>query len=373
MTSKERHEARYQRRRAARLERIAARNKSLEEVFTFSNLYKGYLASRNGVMWKASTQTYKAFALVNVRKAQKDVLNGTWKSKGFIEFDLMDRGKLRHIRSVHISERVVQHVLCDRLLTPVLTPSLIYDNSGSISGKGMDFALKRCSRHLREQVRKHGRELYVLTYDFSGYFDSVRHDLALDLIKRYVLDPRLVTITKQFVDAFGNIGLGLGSQVSQNIATSFPNPIDHMFKEELGVRAYARYMDDGYAIHPDKSYLEHCLVRLREECKKLGLKLNEKKTRIRKITQGFTFLKIRYTVTPTGRVLRRVCRKSVTRSRRKMKRLVGLYRSGIITLEDIRAAKDSLIGHLKRGANYYARKQLQNTYQELLKEAVKCS
>ena len=206
MTSKERHEARYQRRRAARLERIAARNKSLEEVFTFSNLYKGYLASRNGVMWKASTQTYKAFALVNVRKAQKDVLNGTWKSKGFIEFDLMDRGKLRHIRSVHISERVVQHVLCDRLLTPVLTPSLIYDNSGSISGKGMDFALKRCSRHLREQVRKHGRELYVLTYDFSGYFDSVRHDLALDLIKRYVLDPRLVTITKQFVDAFGNIG-----------------------------------------------------------------------------------------------------------------------------------------------------------------------
>ncbi len=373
MTSKERHEARYQRRRAARLKHIAARNKSLEEVFTFSNLYKGYLASRKGVMWKSSTQTYKAYSLVNVRKSQKELIAGTWRSRGFIEFDLMDRGKLRHIRSVHISERVVQHTLCDQLLTPVFTPSLIYDNSGSISGKGMDFALNRCTRHLRKQVRKYSRDLYVLTYDFSGYFDSVRHDLALDLIRRYVLDPRLVTITKQFVDAFGDIGLGLGSQVSQNIATAFPNKIDHMFKEELGIRAYARYMDDGYAIHPDKAYLEHCLARLREECSKLGLKLNEKKTHIRKITQGFTFLKIRYTVTPTGRVLRRVCRKSVTHSRRKMKKLVGLYRSGIVTLEDIRAAKDSIIGHLKRGANYFARQQLQNTYQGLLKEASKCS
>lgn len=35
-------------------------------------------------------------------------MDGTWKTKGFFAFDLMERGKLRHIRSVHIAERVVQ-------------------------------------------------------------------------------------------------------------------------------------------------------------------------------------------------------------------------------------------------------------------------
>ena len=65
MTSEERREGRYQRRLAARRKKIHERNKSFEEVFSFENLYRGYLRSRKGVMWKASTQTYKANALPN--------------------------------------------------------------------------------------------------------------------------------------------------------------------------------------------------------------------------------------------------------------------------------------------------------------------
>lgn len=48
MTSEERREGRYQRRMAARRRKIQERNKPFEEVFSFENLYKGYLRSRKG-------------------------------------------------------------------------------------------------------------------------------------------------------------------------------------------------------------------------------------------------------------------------------------------------------------------------------------
>lgn len=373
LTSEERREGRYLRRRAARHARVVRRNKTIEEVFTFSNAYKGFQRSAKGVRWKPSTQTYRANAAHNVRIDQKRVLDGTWKSKGFIEFDLFDRGKKRHIRSVHISERVVQHTLCDELLTPALTPSLIYDNCGSLPGKGMDFALDRCSRLTREMVRKYGMDLYVMTFDFSGYFDNIDHGAAMRLIERYVMDPRCVELTRQLVDAFGPVGLGLGSQVSQNIATALPSPIDHMVKEGLGIRAYVRYMDDGILIHQSREHLLRCLDRLREECAHLGIKLNERKTGIRKLSHGFTFLKIKFSVTPTGKVVRRVGRKTITRGRRKLKKLFSLYRQGLVDLADIDATIASMEGHLKRGASYHARKNLRTLYNKLLWEALKCT
>lgn len=42
-----------------------------------------------------------------------------------------------------------------------------------------------------------------------------------------------------------------------------PNKLDHFIKEKLGIKGYARYMDDGYLIHPSKEYLKECLTRRR--------------------------------------------------------------------------------------------------------------
>lgn len=359
MTSEERREGRYQRRMAARRRKIQERNKPFEEVFSFENLYKGYLRSRKGVMWKASTQVYKANALPNIRKTQLALLSGTWKSKGFVCFDLYDRGKLRHIRAVHISERVVQHALCDELLTPAIMPSLIYDNAGSIKGKGMDFSLRRCRKHLSQAIRKYGRDnLYVLLYDFKGYFDNIDHDQAMKLMEKYVEDPRCLKLVRQLIDDFGEVGVGLGSQVSQTIATAIPNRIDHYCKETLRLKYYGRYMDDGYAISDSREYLEFCLERLKELCREMNIPINLKKTRIVPLRKGFTFLKMRFTITKSGHIVQRVSRKTITRERRKLKKLFALHRKGKIELRHIDNTMASINGHLKRADSFNARKNL---------------
>ena len=90
MNSAERHERRYQRRKAARLERraeLAKQYGDFERVFSFEHLYGSYRESVKGVGWKASTQRYKASALANVNKTHDELLAGRFRSKGFYEFD----------------------------------------------------------------------------------------------------------------------------------------------------------------------------------------------------------------------------------------------------------------------------------------------
>lgn len=111
MTSEERREGRYRRRCAGREAKRRARSEacgSFEQVFSYENLYKAGLACCKGVRWKCSTQRYLASLSENTARTRKALMDGTWKTMGFHEFDIMERGKLRHIRSVHISERVVQ-------------------------------------------------------------------------------------------------------------------------------------------------------------------------------------------------------------------------------------------------------------------------
>lgn len=226
MNSAERREARYQRRKAAREARRAELAKeygTFEAVFSFERLYDAYRGSIKGVGWKASTQRYKASNLAHINRTHEELLAGRYRSKGFYEFDIVERGKPRHIKSVHISERVVQRCLCDNCLTPMLSRSFIYDNGASLPGKGYDFAVRRVTHFLAEHYRKHGREGYVLVFDFSKYFDTAQHAPVFAEIRRSGIDDRLASITEYFIGNFGDVGLGLGSQVSQIAALALPN------------------------------------------------------------------------------------------------------------------------------------------------------
>lgn len=355
MTSEERREGRYLRRCAKRLAKKSLRNRqydNFDKVFTYEHLFRSYLKCRKNVRWKASVQGYIANAPLRVYESYKALHDGTFKSDGFYEFDLFERGKKRHIRSVTMNERVVQRCLCDYSLVPIVSRTFIYDNGASIKDKGYTFAVNRIERHLRWHFRHYGSRGYILLFDFSGYFDSVSHELIGKILHREYTDERLIALVEHFVDMFGERGLGLGSQISQILALSAANGLDHYIKEVLGIRCYGRYMDDGYLIHPDKAYLTECIQRIAEKCNELGLTLNLKKTGIVPLTRDFCYLKIKYRMTDTGYLVKRVWRKSIVRMRRKLKKLKRKYDNGAIGDSDIQISYNSWLSHL-HGLNVY--------------------
>lgn len=91
--------------------------------------------------------------------------------------------------------------------------------------------------------------------------------------------------------------------MSQIDALMLGNGLDHFIKEQLHIRGYGRYMDDGYLICEDVRYLEECAARIRQYCAGIGLQLSEKKTRILPIRQGVRFLKTKFKLTQTGGVI----------------------------------------------------------------------
>ncbi len=369
MNSKERHENRYQRRKAKREAKKVALEQQygdFDKVFTFEHLHRAYRCCKKGVNWKSSTQRYTANASLNVVNTLDQLRSGKFKSKGFFEFDIMERGKPRHIKSVHISERVVQRCICDYSLVPLFSRSFVYDNGACVKNKGIDFAINRLKRQLHEHYRQYGTKGYVLVFDFSKYFDNINHDILKRLVDETYSDKRLSGLINQLIDDFGgDKGLGLGSQISQISALRYPSSIDHHFKEVRRVRKSGRYMDDGYMMHISKEYLQECLKDLSELCAKIGIKLNEKKTQIVKLTRGITFLKHRFFLTETGKVVVKPARKGITRMRQKLKKFKQWLDAGRMEFSKIKDSFVSWCGHLLHCNAYRTLRSMKQLFRTL--------
>lgn len=345
VNSEERREARRARREAERAAKRASRidGCTMEQIADLNTLYKSARSAARGVNWKASTQRYMKDVLRNTNKTRRQLMNGEDVRCGFYHFDLWERGKLRHISSVHFSERVPQKALTQVALVPALGPTLIADNSANLEGRGTSYAIARMKRQLAEHYRRHGTKGWILQVDFENYFGSIKHAEAKALVAGAIDDPRVVALSDGFVDAQrGNLnnsddedGLGLGSEPNQILAVSLPNRIDHHVTECCGVEAYGRYMDDSYAISTDKDRLWGVLSEIEWIADELGITINRKKTKITRLTHGFVFLKKKFSYGENGRIVVRPCRDAITRERRRLKKLAGMWQRGEIELEAI--------------------------------------
>jgi retron-type reverse transcriptase len=311
-------------------------------------------------------QRYIALAPLNVYKAYKRLQIGKYKSPGFQEFDVCERGKKRHIKSTVISERVVQRCLCDNAIVPLIGRTFIYDNGASMKNKGYDFAIRRLTNALRKHYRKHGNAGYILVFDFSKFFDNVSHKLIKGIISKQFTDKRLIELIYHFIDMFGDEGLGLGSQISQVMALASANRLDHLVKERLKVKYYGRYMDDGYLIDVSKARLRKCLKALKWICEKLEIKLNAKKTQIIKLSHGFTWLKVRFYLTSTGKVVKKIYKRSITKQRQRLKKLFTKWKNNEIPFKTVKESLESWRSYARKFDAWHTIRNMEKLYNDLL-------
>jgi hypothetical protein len=371
MTSEERKAGRQQRRYAARERKRQDKIGPLDNFDLIAdpdNLYKAFKKSKKEVSWKESVQRYEMNLLTNISLTHKKLLAGESVSHGFVEFDLMERGRLRHIKSVHISERVVQKCLCDEVLVPSISRSLIHDNGASLRKKGLHFSVRRLIAHMgryyRQQRTNGGHALMI---DFTKFFDNIRHEDLFQMQDRLFMDKRIVSLVKDFVKPFGDgQSLGLGSQVSQISAIYYPNNLDHYLKDMKQLKFYGRYMDDMYIIHQDKVYLKECLQEIIEICGSLGITINARKTRIAKLSDGIKFLKGTYSLMPSGKVVRRGDPDSRKRMRRKLKKFQHLWIMDRMSVMDVYSGYQSWRNnYLKRFNAYHTVRRMDEYYNQL--------
>ena len=323
-------------------------DKTVDDAITFKELYKGLKLSCRNVRWKDSVTGYEANSLKNTYLLRQSLLDGTYKISGYQRFRVHEP-KEREIVATRLKDRQFQRSLCDNVLYPQITRSFIRDNCACLRGRGVDDALDRLTVHLQRFYRRHGAKGWALKCDIRHYFAETPHDVAKAAIRKRLTDQRAAFYTDQIIDSFdGDTGIGLGSQVSQLTELAVLDDLDHYIKERLRIKHYLRYMDDFILIHEDRAVLENALKVITEKLAALGLTLN-KKTQIHPLKQGIIWLKWRFILTDTGKVVRRIGRKSVTRERRKLKKMAALVKVGRIPTEALTESFVTWKAHAQRG------------------------
>lgn len=365
-------------------------NDNFNSVITMQHFVEALGKCHKGVGWKGSVQKYTHNAIVEIERTVNSLRNGVLPELTSVNhIVLYERGKRREIVPITIRDRMTQRVLCDNALVPVLQNSLIYDNGASMKGKGVDFARKRLVGHLQQAVKEYGSEFYILTFDFKSFFDSIPHQTCLNILNKGFTDKHIKGLTMAIIKSYEKSvinrtcigedktrllnrlnsnqshGICLGSQISQIMALVVPNKLDHYVKDQRKFKHYIRYMDDGMVISDSKEALHQLYAEMKKIAKELGLTFNEKKTRVVKSTRGFVFMKVRYRITPTGKIVSVLTKAGIVRMRRKLKKFRRLVDNGDMTLDDVYNSMQSWLAHTKVAMSYHAKRNMLKLYNDL--------
>lgn len=376
-----------------------------EIICDANNLYKAYRASIKNSKWKETTQKFMMNYLRYIFEIQEDLQNRTLTNGKSEEFSISERGRIRHITSIPISDRIVRHVLCDEILLPEVQKKLIYDNGASLKGRGISHQRERFEVHLRKYFRKYGNEGYILFGDFTKFYDNIIHDIAkkellklfnndefLDWLLGVIFDGFKVDVSYMTDEKYASCleqpfnrlehdeipkelltgekwmhkSVDIGDQLSQILGIYYPYKIDNYVKYVRSQKFYGRYMDDWYIMNPSKEELQDLLENIRVIAKERGIHINEKKTRIVKISGTYKFLQVRYTLTQTGKIIKRINPDRVTAMRRKLKKLSVKIQNGEIPYEYVEDMFKSWMGGFYKLLSKQQRKNLISLYEDLM-------
>lgn len=284
--------------------------------------------------------------------------------------------------SQNIIDKLINHVVSEYFLINIYDRTLIDTNIATRKNKGTHYGIKLLKKYINEIKDE---KFYILKFDISKYFYNLDHKILKDLIRKKIKDKDVLNIidkiidstncdyinktinkekqkeidkvknnNKELINSIKNIplykygkGLPIGNMSSQVLAILYLNELDHFIKEDLKIKYYIRYMDDGILIHKDKEYLKYCLKEIEKILNKYKLELNNK-TKIYNSFEGFEFLGFRYFI-KNNKLIMKVTNRTKRKFKRKIKNMTKLMKEGKITKEIFIQVRNSYLGHLNYG------------------------
>lgn len=300
-TSLERHEARYKRRQAKRLERLRERNDEIggiDKAFGFRTMFYYGRKSCNGVRWKHSTQNFERHLFSTTARSIALIRAGKWRPAQGKHFTIYERGKIREIDAPTIADRQIEKCFTQNVLLPLYKPYTIFNNGASLKGKGFHFSQRQLNADLREHFKRYGANGYILLVDIRKFFPSASHEVIRNMHKRYILDDGLRSVADKMLE-HGTEGVergqALGVESSQAEMVHYLSPLDHFVTCQLGYKGYGHYMDDIYILLPPDRSPAAVRDAVAEFCNQaLDIEVNVGKTFWVGIDRPFRYCKIKH-------------------------------------------------------------------------------
>ncbi len=234
------------------------------------NLLLAFHNASNGKRKRDEVKRFEADLDANLRQLQAELTTRTYTTSSYEVF-VKYEPKRREIYKLPFRDRVVQWAIM-QVLEPVWTPQFTSNTQACIRGRGIHSLLRQLRTDLR---RDPDGTRYCLKIDVRKFYPSIDHGILKQVIRRKLKDPDVLWLLDGIIDSAS--GVPIGNYISQYFANLYLSELDHLLKEDVGVRYYYRYADDIVLLSDSKEYLSGVLVYINHylnESRLLTLKSN---------------------------------------------------------------------------------------------------
>jgi len=285
-------------------------------LFSFENIHRQYLLCRRNKRNTLNALRFEARQEQELLALKKALENRTYRPSRSVCF-FATRPKLREIFAADFRDRIVHHILVDHL-ERIWEPVFIHDSYACRRGKGVQAGVLRLQSFIRKVTANGTFPAFYIQLDIKNYFMSIDKEILFSLVSQRLKDEDALWLcqvlifhdcTKDYIFKRGkglreriephktlfhapkNKGLPIGNLNSQFFANVYLNSLDQFVKHRLKCHYYLRYCDDFVLLSRDREELLEWRDRIREYLQeKLCLELNDKRQRLRPVTNGVDFL-----------------------------------------------------------------------------------
>lgn len=220
----------------------------------------------------------------NLYKLWNRMSSGTYFPPPVKAVEIPKKGKGKRTLGIPtVADRIAQTVV-KIVLEPEVEPLFHPDSYGYRPNKSALQAVGVCSERCWKSD-------WVVDLDIKAFFDNVRHDLVLELVKKHTQERWILLYIERWlkaplVKADGETvardkGTPQGSAISPLLANIVMHYVfDEWMREEFPFLTFERYCDDIVVHAKTKAQAEHVKERIAERLKMFGLLLHPDKTLI---------------------------------------------------------------------------------------------
>lgn len=339
------------------------RHKNLfDEVCSLENMHAAAIEALRGKRSKRAGAAFLCRIENEIVDLSEEMGSGVYAHGGYNYFTITDP-KERLVAAAGFRDRVAHHAIV-RVMEPIFEKRFIEDSFACRRGKGTHAAMRRALHFARGYP-------YALKCDVARYFASVDHATLIGQLERVIGDVRLMDLVRNVLEshsdgarrewsAGGDLfdvalrprGLPIGNLTSQFFANVYLNPLDHFIKHALGVRGYARYMDDFILFGDSPAQLRDWGRRVKAFLGSLMLRMHPTKYRLMPTARGVDFAG--YVVFSDGRV--RVRASSVKRFDGRYRRMLWEVYSRRRRASDLTQSVQAWTAHTLHAQSYGLRR-----------------
>lgn len=234
-------------------------------------------------------------------------------------------GGVRKLGIPTVVDRIIQQAIAQQL-QPIYEPLF--------SDASYGYRPKRSGQQAVRQVKKYAEQgyTYAVEVDLSKYFDTLNHELLMELLRKQIQDKRVTGLIKKYLKA-GVMENGVitrtregspqGGPLSPLLANIYLNEFDQEMAKR-GVKV-VRYADDIVVVTKSRRAAEHMLESCRKVLEgKLKLTMNLQKSRVVSLFSNRDFKFLGCCLGKNGRgIYIRVHRNSVQKAKQKLRELTN--------------------------------------------------